>query len=348
MRLRALAGDEGAPRDDREALTVRLCHETLHTVGICAEAVARTVRRRARGLAVLGRCGLDLTLVLRADVETAAARELLERALQKLSAETHLQGLPCVTEAQVRRVRGSAHGDACADALVVELAGATLQEAMKLPCVRHERTLSNNVTDVLDTLGIEAARTVLLRELQGTIAYDGTYVNGRHLQLLSDAMTVRGYVMPMSRHGINRGGTEETLKMCSYEETMEVLGAAALYGRGDNMHGITPNVAFGQGCRAMGTAAADVMYDERALPFVGAGVRLPARATPDKVLVRSCMQRFGKAIARAPVAARSASPRPAARATRPSAAIDNVWTASAGRVAAKCYVPPSPRTEAPP
>ena len=181
-----------------------------------------------------------------------------------------LCGVPGVTAATVRRVRGVAHGGATACSSVIEVHGLTLTRALALPYVDESRIVSNDVCDVLDVLGVEAARSVLLQELQSTISDDGTYVNVRHLMLLVDTMTQRGTLMPMSRHGINRTDPDETMKKCSYEETIDVLSKAALFGNADNMLGVTPSVAFGQCCPRMGTSSSTVLMHPRSIKSVDA------------------------------------------------------------------------------
>lgn len=168
-------------------------------------------------------------------------------------------GIPGVHASNARKVRGSALGEAIAETSVIEAHGLRLVDAVMLPFVDLSRIVSNDVCDVMDMLGIEAARSVLLNELQATISDDGTYVNTRHLQVLVDTMCQRGVVTPMSRHGINRSDPEETMKKCSYEETIDVLSKAAVFGNGDNMLGVTPSVAFGQCCARMGTSATTIL-----------------------------------------------------------------------------------------
>ena len=46
-----------------------------------------------------------------------------------------------------------------------------------------------------------------MKELQGVIEFDGSYVNYRHLALLGNLMTHRGTFMAITRHGINRADT---------------------------------------------------------------------------------------------------------------------------------------------
>lgn len=88
--------------------------------------------------------------------------------------------------------------------------------------IDSRRTTTNHVVEVVEVLGIEAARNALLKEMRGVIEFDGSYVNYRHLAALCDSMTSRGYFMSITRNGINR--TEAgPLGRASFEETVDIL-----------------------------------------------------------------------------------------------------------------------------
>ena len=54
------------------------------------------------------------------------------------------------------------------------------------------RTYSNDICEIFEVLGIEAARKAIEREMSKVISFDGSYVNSRHLALLCDVMTTKG------------------------------------------------------------------------------------------------------------------------------------------------------------
>lgn len=87
---------------------------------------------------------------------------------------------------------------------VLDTEGVALLRVMCVPEVEHSTCVSNVITEMFDVLGIEAARASVLKELRAVIEFDGAYVNYRHLAMLSEAMTFRGYLMSINRHGINR------------------------------------------------------------------------------------------------------------------------------------------------
>lgn len=75
---------------------------------------------------------------------------------------------------------------------VLETDGINLQKVLTVDHVDVVRTYSNSIVEVLEVLGIEAARAALLTELRNVIEFDGSYVNYRHLALLCDVMTKNG------------------------------------------------------------------------------------------------------------------------------------------------------------
>ncbi|ODV89296.1 hypothetical protein CANCADRAFT_65867 [Tortispora caseinolytica NRRL Y-17796] len=146
---------------------------------------------------------------------------------------------------------------------VLETDGINLQEVMAVPGVDATRAYSNSFVEILSVLGIEATRSALFQEIQNVIAFDGSYVNYRHMALLVDVMTSRGHLMAITRHGINRADTGALMR-CSFEETVEILLEAAASAELDDCRGVSENVMLGQ-LAPLGTGCFDVALDERML-----------------------------------------------------------------------------------
>jgi DNA-directed RNA polymerase II subunit RPB1 len=144
--------------------------------------------------------------------------------------------------------------------------GTSLREVLAVDGVDAHRTYTNSLHQVVDVFGIEAARAALLRELTQVLAFDGSYVNHRHLALLVDVMTYRGSIAAVTRHGINRADTGALMR-CSFEETVEILLEAASVGELDDCRGISENVMLGQ-LAPMGTGHFEVLLDPKMLETV--------------------------------------------------------------------------------
>lgn len=158
---------------------------------------------------------------------------------------------------------------------VLETDGSNLRKVLTVDGVDPVRTISNNCVEVLDVLGIEAARQSLLREMRHVIEFGGSSVNYRHLSLLVDVMTNRGSIMAITRHGINRADTGALMR-CSFEETVEILMEAAAIGERDHCTGVAESVLLGA-LAPMGTGCFDVALDLEMLKDVVVDHRLPAQ-----------------------------------------------------------------------
>jgi DNA-directed RNA polymerase II subunit RPB1 len=141
--------------------------------------------------------------------------------------------------------------------------GTNLLEVLGHPDVDHTSTFSNDVVEICDTLGIEAVRKSILREIRKTLNAYGLYVNYRHLGTLCDVMTSRGHIMSITRHGTNRVD-HGAIQRASNEETVELLFDSACHAERDQFLGVSNNVLLGQLC-PIGTGLFDMLLDDKML-----------------------------------------------------------------------------------
>lgn len=149
---------------------------------------------------------------------------------------------------------------------ILHASGSNLRAILAVPELQNELCVSNDVTDVLGALGIEAAGRVLFDEISATLSWDGNYINARHIMLLVSLMTSSGQLLAVSRHGLHRaefGGS--VLARCSFEETVDVLYDAAAYNEVDPVKGITERVVLGQRA-AVGTGVCRVLAPSKPEP----------------------------------------------------------------------------------
>ena len=146
---------------------------------------------------------------------------------------------------------------------VISTSGTNMVDVMSHPGVDFRRTVSNDISEIYELLGIEAARNALYSELHGVIDSAELYVNYRHLSLLVDTMTNRGYLLSIDRHGINRVDFGPLAK-CSFEETTDMLIKAGIFAEVDKINGVSANIMLGQ-IPPCGTGDCEVMIDEHKL-----------------------------------------------------------------------------------
>ena len=139
--------------------------------------------------------------------------------------------------------------------------GTNLREILAMDVVDGARIVTNDINEIYETLGIEAARMALYNEISDVL--DLVYVNYRHIILLIDVMTNKGNIMPTDRHGINRGDIGPLAK-CSFEETTDKLIKAGIFGEYDKINGVSANIMLGQ-IAPCGTGDTDILLDESKL-----------------------------------------------------------------------------------
>ncbi|MBS1889876.1 MAG: hypothetical protein JST59_01160 [Actinobacteria bacterium] len=130
-----------------------------------------------------------------------------------------------------------------------------------MPKVDSTRTTSNSITEVLEVLGIEAARQSFLNEFREVLKPYGIYINYRHLATLADWMTRRGKLTPINRNGINRISDVSVLRKASFEETVEVLYDAAIFSEVDFLRGVSEKIIVGESVE-IGTGNFDILVDK--------------------------------------------------------------------------------------
>ena len=144
----------------------------------------------------------------------------------------------------------------------LETDGINLLETFNSKYVDFKNTISNDILEIYNYLGIEAARASLIEEVT-SIMSDASYINQRHINLLCDIMTNKGVITPINRQGINRGDIGPLAK-CSFEDTTDQLIKAGLFGEKDKLNGVSSNIMMGQIIKA-GTGMCDILLDEEKL-----------------------------------------------------------------------------------
>lgn len=145
--------------------------------------------------------------------------------------------------------------------------GTNLAEVLMYPYVDTERTISNDIYEIYELFGIEAARNRILYEINQLLSSDG--VNYRHLALLADLMTNKGIIMQIDRHGINRLPDNGVITKATFEEVNDMFVKASIYGEHDKMNGVAGNLMMGQFPKGCGTNAFEIVLDEEILEKYG-------------------------------------------------------------------------------
>ena len=182
--------------------------------------------------------------------EQPSYRELLQ--LVEQLREIVFKGIEDITRVVIRKEQTDD-----GEEFVLYTEGSAFGDVIEIEGVDASRTTTNNIHEVRKNLGIEAAREAIIEETMDTLEEQGLDdVNVRHLMLVSDAMTTKGTIESIGRHGIS-GNKESVLARAAFEVTVNHLLDAAIHGEVDDLNGVTENVIVGKPIK-LGTGDVDL------------------------------------------------------------------------------------------
>lgn len=211
-------------------LTIELSKKVINQRGITPEEVAEKLEDEL-GLTVL----IDSN-VLTVRPENESYRELLQ--LSKNVENVTLKGISDIKRVVIRK-------EDTIDEYVLYTEGSSLKHIADLDGVDMTRSTTNNINEIYEVFGIEAARNSIIKEATDTLREQGLSVDVRHIMLVADIMTVDGEVKAIGRHGIS-GEKASVLARAAFEVTVNHLLDAGTRGDIDELRGVTENVIVGQ------------------------------------------------------------------------------------------------------
>jgi len=131
------------------------------------------------------------------------------------------------------------------DEYVLYAEGSNLKAVMNIDGVDRTRTTTNDIFQIYETLGIEAARNAIIEEAMKVLEEQNLEVDVRHIMLVADQMTATGEVQAVGRTGIS-GAKESVLARAAFEETEKHILNAAMCGEIDYLDGVAENIIIGQ------------------------------------------------------------------------------------------------------
>lgn len=146
---------------------------------------------------------------------------------------------------------------------VIDTVGSDLNDVIaNYNFLDKTKIITNDVHEMYNKFGIEATRELLKNEITSIVKHNGIYINKRHIGLLVNLMTYKGFLNSIDRHGMNKADAGPLTKM-SFEEAESQLSSACVSNQEDNMNSITSNLIMGQ-VGKYGTGFAEVIFDDTA------------------------------------------------------------------------------------
>jgi DNA-directed RNA polymerase subunit A" len=171
--------------------------------------------------------------------------------LEEKIRDMRLKGIPNIERANVQL-------DDKTGEYYLSTIGSNLTRVSEIETIDRTRTYTNNIIEIFDFLGIEAARQAIINELQATLDGARLEVDVRHLLMVADVMTSEGEVRAIGRHGVS-GTKHSILARAAFEVTVNHLLKAGIIGERDYLTGVAENIIVGQPI-SLGTGSVELYY----------------------------------------------------------------------------------------
>ena len=204
--------------------------ELMKNKGVKVEEVAERLKKLKKGEVVVE------DSIIYVERKTEKLPEL-QRLLEKIR-NLQIKGIKGITRVIIRKIKET-------NEYVLYTEGSNLAEVIKVPGVDFTRTKTNNIHEIAEVLGIEAARNIIIEEAMGVLEEQGLDVDIRHIMLVADLMTATGEVKQIGRHGVS-GEKPSVFARAAFEVTVKHLLEASLRGEQDVLRGVAENVIIGQ------------------------------------------------------------------------------------------------------
>jgi len=213
-------------------MTVRLDEQKMAAVDMSTDRLIRVLLRSLKGFT------LRKTGPASIEVKSTSKEEPLKEIyrLKERIKSVYINGIRDVS--QVLPVKRG-------DEYIIVTAGSNLKAILKMEEVDTTRTVSNDLTEVEEVLGIEAARQQIIREVLKVLRAQGIDIDSRHILLVADAMTMSGHVQGISRYGIVKD-KPSVLARASFETPLRHIFNAAMIGERDALNSVIENVMLNQ------------------------------------------------------------------------------------------------------
>lgn len=215
--------------------------EMLHTD---AEKISKMLGKAAKGIQLKTK---ENTIIINTKKESINEVYKLKEKLK----ETHISGIKGITHVlPVKR----------GEEFIIITAGSNLKEVLLLDEVDETRTISNDIFEVQNVLGIEAAREVIIKEVFKVIEDQGLNVDIRHIMLVASTMCFSGSIKGITRYGVvsEKGSV---LARASFETPIKHIIDAAMLGEEDQLTSVIENVMLNQPV-PVGTGMTDMIMKD--------------------------------------------------------------------------------------
>lgn len=212
-------------------IEVKLDKEKMRSLGLTNSQVINSIAKQLKGFNI--KDNKD-SILLRSRSKEESLNEVY-KVKEKIK-DIHIKGVKNIKQVLPLK-RGEEY--------VIMTAGSNLSEILQLEGVDNNRTTTNNIFEIQEVLGIEAARQAIIDEVFKVIENQGFNVDIRHIMLVADTMSISGILKGITRYGVV-SEKSSTLARASFETPIKHIVNAALIGEVDNLNSVVENVMLNQ------------------------------------------------------------------------------------------------------
>jgi DNA-directed RNA polymerase subunit A" len=212
-------------------IEVKLDKEKMKNLSLTNSDVASSITKQLKGFSV--KDNKD-SIILKSRSKEESLNDVY-KAKEKIK-DIHIKGIKEIH--QVLPLKRN-------DEYLIMTAGSNLSEVLQLEGVDAHRTTTNNIFEIQEVLGIEAAREAIIKEVFKVIENQGFNVDIRHIMLVADTMCVSGSIKGITRYGVV-SEKASALARASFETPIKHIINAALIGEVDQLNSVVENVMLNQ------------------------------------------------------------------------------------------------------
>ncbi len=218
--------------------------EAMNSYDLSVEKIMNAIRKTTKNVELYSDGDKIIVTMSKEDVSIKELQQMRIKLRTK-----YLKGLK-----EIKQVLVEKEGDEW----IIRTIGSNLKKILKYKEVDGTRTKTNDIFEVKDVLGIEAARALIVEEVLETMREQGVDTNERHILLVADTMTFDGTIKPIGRYGL-AGSKNSVLARANFEETVKHLSMACLKGEIDPLNSVVENVIIGN-MAPIGTGVVKLKY----------------------------------------------------------------------------------------
>lgn len=230
---------------DRDVI-IKLDPEMLEDKGVIVDLVIERIRDSGIGEVRLGED--QYTLVVTIDRKVLPEERIFDyrtyKEIESKLRKLYLKGVKGINRTSIRVIDEKVVDGKVVREYAIVTEGSNLAEVLFMEGVDYRRTTTNNVFEIAEVLGIEAARNAIIKEIMKVLEDAGLDVDIRHVMLVADVMTWNGSIRQIGRLGV-AGEKPSVLARAAFEVTVRQFYDAAVAGEEDSLKGVTESIIAG-------------------------------------------------------------------------------------------------------